>query len=38
MAPDNIYYLDGPDTIITGDGRVKLYLWGVMVCSRIYLA
>lgn len=37
-APNDISYLDGPDAIITNDGRVKLYFWGVSVCSGVCLA
>lgn len=37
-APEDISYLDGPDAIMTGEGGVKLYFWGVQVCTGVCLA
>ena len=37
-APSEISYLYGPDALLTADGRVKLYFWGVQVCTGVCLA
>ena len=37
-APDDISYLDGPDAMLTSDGSVKLYFWGVQICTGVCLA
>ena len=38
MAPDDISYVDGPGAVLTVDGRLKLYFWGVMICSGVCLS
>ena len=38
MAPSDMSYLDGPDALLTAEGRVKLYFWGVQVCTGVCLA
>ncbi len=36
-APDTTRFLDGPEALLTDDGAVTLYFWGVSVCDGVCL-
>ncbi|MFQ5594978.1 MAG: hypothetical protein ACE5HA_12605, partial [Anaerolineae bacterium] len=38
QAPADMRYLDGPEAVLTDDGHIKLYFWGVRVCYGVCLS